>query len=84
MRYEPDASRVSEAERATHRGRVVDLEFRKNGNRVHRYQYGYDLAGDRMYARVTQLTEGGVSQANTRLALYGYDELKRFRGTAGR
>ena len=57
--------------------RVLDLEFRKNGNTVHRYQYGYDLAGDRMYARVTQLTEGSTSQANTRSALYGYDELKR-------
>ena len=55
-------------------GRVTDLHFTPDSGAttIHRYQYGYDSAGNRLFAHVEQ--EG---QVNTRSWLYGYDPLGR-------
>jgi len=58
-------------------GRVKDLDFKKTAATVHRYQYDYDKAGNRTYARVTQATIGATTHENDRSYLYGYDDLQR-------
>ncbi|MCC7389025.1 MAG: hypothetical protein IT431_09680 [Phycisphaerales bacterium] len=56
-------------------GRTRDLNYTSpGGTPIHRYEYGYDSAGNRLYAKVTQ-----DGQANTRSWLYGYDDLGRLR-----
>jgi RHS repeat-associated protein len=61
-------------------GRLTDLHF-KNGSdqTLHRYEYGYDAAGNRNYAKVKQWpTDGGlVPHDNDRSYAYGYDKLNR-------
>ena len=51
-------------------GRVIDLHYTGTGGTLQRYQYGYDAAGNRLYARITQ-----VNHDNDRSYLYGYDAL---------
>lgn len=63
-------------------GRVIDQHYVRAsgagaGQTVHRYQYGYDLSGNRTFARVTQVPVDSVPQDNTRSYAYGYDELQR-------
>lgn len=62
-------------------GRVTDLHYTLNGATVHRYQYGYDQAGNRDFVRVTQATENQdgvpIPHDNDRSWLYGYDGLNR-------
>jgi RHS repeat-associated protein len=60
-------------------GRVKDLHWAAGASpaTVHRYQYGYDAAGNREYARVTQATVGSTSHDNDRSYDYAYDELNR-------
>ncbi len=61
-------------------GRPIDLHFTRAGATVHRYQHGYDQAGKRTHARVTQATLPGapaIPHDNDRSWLYGYDELNR-------
>ena|GEM_PF-5130051 len=63
-------------------GRVKDLHYVAGAATVHRYQYGYDAAGNRLFARVTQAATqdaGGnpVPHDNDRSYLYNYDELNR-------
>ncbi len=55
-------------------GRLTDLNFKLGGLPQHRYQYGYDAAGNRHWARVTQ-----VGHENERSAVYEYDPLRRLR-----
>ncbi len=58
-------------------GRVVDLDFTGAG---HQYHYGYDLAGNRSYARVTQATLDSTPHENDRSHKYYYDPLGRLTG----
>ena len=60
-------------------GRVIDLKYAWLGNfqTIQEYQYGYDEAGNRTYARVTQAEVGGVAHENDRSYLYTYDALSR-------
>lgn len=54
-------------------GRVTRLDYRSAADTtLHKYDYGYDRAGNRLFARVQQ-----VGQDNTRSYLYGYDNLSR-------
>ncbi|MCG3136725.1 MAG: hypothetical protein HJJLKODD_00561 [Phycisphaerae bacterium] len=55
-------------------GRLVDLDYDSAlGATLQRYQYGYDRAGNRTFARVTQLS----SHDNDRSWFYQYDDLQR-------
>ncbi len=58
-------------------GRVIDLHFVAGGQTVHRYQYGYDASGNRLYARVAQATINGVAHENDRSQAHTYDPLQR-------
>lgn len=66
-------------------GRTKDLHFRDaaTNETIHRYQYGYSSAGDRLYARVTQRDPSDSSQIaeNQRSWLYQYDAMSRLVGT---
>src|SRR5574337_1130810 len=45
---------------------------------VHRYEYAYDIAGNRRYTYVTQADDAtGTPHANDRSYKYGYDTLQR-------
>ena len=60
-------------------GRVTDLHYRlTDGSQstVHRYEYGYNSDGSRLFARTTQ-----QGQPNTRSQLHAYDILGRLRET---
>lgn len=61
-------------------GRIVDLHFQDSTSTIHRYQYGYDLAGNRTFARVKHVDHNGQSHDNDRSHLYVYDELNRLIG----
>src|SRR5205814_1071613 len=60
-------------------GRMLDLRYQdSSGRKLHQYQYGYDLAGNRTFARVTQAPNlDGTPHDNDRSALYAYDQLNR-------
>ena len=59
-------------------GRVTDLHFTSTSDAtIHRYQYGYDNAGNRLFARATQATLNGASHDNDRSFVYYYDALSR-------
>ncbi|MBN1491739.1 MAG: hypothetical protein JXA69_17635 [Phycisphaerae bacterium] len=58
-------------------GRVIDLNYTGTGGTLQRYQYGYDAAGNRLYARITQADDGAISHDNDRSYLYRYDALSR-------
>jgi len=63
-------------------GRVNDLHFKVGPNTVHRYQYGYDKAGNRLWALITQAPQpdgqgGWIAHDNDRSYLYRYDNLHR-------
>ncbi len=66
-------------------GRVLDLHYQEANTSssmptVHRYQYGYDLAGNRTHCRVAQAPDAGTNGAshdNDRSWLYAYDALNR-------
>jgi len=58
-------------------GRVTNLTFNhpvdaQTNDLVHRYQYGYDSNGNRLFARIEQ-----NGQVNERSYAYGYDALNR-------
>lgn len=55
-------------------GRTLDLRYTQGagGATVHSYEYAYDSTGNRIHARVTQ-----VSHVNDRSYAYGYDALQR-------
>ncbi len=62
-------------------GRPIDLHYKtSSGATIHRYEYAYDAAGNRLHARVSQVKEGTVTQVNKRSALYEYDPLQRLVG----
>jgi hypothetical protein len=66
------ASAPGYASRDSH-GRVTDLHYTTSaGATIHRYQHGYDLMDNPLYARTTQGTH-----ANDRSYLYGYDAFQR-------
>jgi len=62
-------------------GRIVDLHYAKATvplTTAHRYQYGYDPAGNRTYSRVTQQQSPYfIKRENERSYLYEYDGLQR-------
>jgi len=66
-------------------GRVKDLLFQNSGGTIHQYQYGYDLAGNRTFARVRQASTDDdgdpltdpTPHDNDRSWLYAYDRLNR-------
>ena len=59
-------------------GRIADLHFTDSSSQsVHRYQYAYDLAGNRTQAAVKQATVNEVSHDNDRSHKYAYDGLNR-------
>ncbi len=69
-------------------GRVQDLNYVQgstvySGTTLERWQYGYDAAGNRAAARVTQRagSGGGALWDNQRSWLYGYDGLERLTGS---
>ncbi len=60
-------------------GRVQDLEFHgPTDGLIHRYEYGYDKAGNRTFARISQYPEtvGGTDTVGHSW-LYAYDNLSR-------
>jgi RHS repeat-associated protein len=59
-------------------GRLVDLNYIHNDNTLHRYQYGYDESGNRLFSRVKQVDSDNVDSW-----LYKYDRLNRL-SAAGR
>ncbi len=61
-------------------GRIVDLHYQDSTSTIHRYRYGYDLAGNRTFARVKHVDHNGASHNNDRSHLYVYDELNRLIG----
>ncbi len=64
-------------------GRVAGLWFKRGGATVHAYQYGYDRAGNRTYARATQVDVPGtptIVHDNDRSYRYAYDGLNRLIG----
>ncbi|MCC7291474.1 MAG: hypothetical protein IT449_05365 [Phycisphaerales bacterium] len=70
-------------------GRIKDLHYKDttanapNPSTIHRYQYGYDRAGNRAYARVAHrnMTSGAdPGRDNVRSWLYEYDGLQRLAG----
>ncbi len=66
-------------ERMDRFGRVKDLHTTKSVDEttIRRDQYGYDLAGNRLWDRVTQKDHSGVNHDNDRSWVYGYDPLHR-------
>lgn len=48
---------------------------------LHRAQYAYDAAGNRLSAELTQVDVGGVSQHNVRSSFNSYDALNRLMST---
>jgi RHS repeat-associated protein len=58
-------------------GRPTDLRYTAGLSTRYRGEHGYDLAGNRMYARITQVASGGYSHVNDRSYLYGHDALDR-------
>ena len=61
-------------------GRITDLNYTlDSGSIVHRYKYGYDLAGNRTYAWARQAIgpDGTTTHINDRSYLYTYDDLHR-------
>jgi len=63
-------------------GRLRDLDYRDAVDEIiQRYRYGYDLAGNRTFARVTQSPATGTpNHDNDRSYLYSYDGLRRLVG----
>jgi len=55
----------------------IGIALTLTGSTVHRYQYGYDAAGNREYARVTQATVSSTTHDNDRSYDYQYDALRR-------
>ncbi|MCG3131835.1 MAG: hypothetical protein FLDDKLPJ_02645 [Phycisphaerae bacterium] len=67
-------------------GRIADLHYVDSTDEapdpptIHRYQYGYDLAGNRAYARVTHrdmVSGTDPGRGNVRSWAYGHDALQR-------
>jgi RHS repeat-associated protein len=59
-------------------GRLVDLNYTHSGATLHRYEYGYDESGNRLFSRVNQVDSDNVDSW-----LYKYDRLNRL-SAAGR
>lgn len=63
-------------------GRVQDYNFKNvSGATLFRSQYGYDTAGNRTWAHITQASVDGLSQNNVRSQLNQYNQLNQLIGT---
>ncbi|MCO6438436.1 MAG: hypothetical protein J5J06_15205, partial [Phycisphaerae bacterium] len=58
-------------------GRIRDLAYFAGAQLLHQYEYAYDLAGNREYARVTQWPYNGYDQENDRSWRYTHDDRNR-------
>lgn len=65
-------------------GRIIDLHYQlaSDNRTIHRYQYAYDVSGNRLHTRTTQwpITPSSgsiVTHDNDRSYWYGYDALQR-------
>ncbi|MCC6678160.1 MAG: hypothetical protein IT436_13545 [Phycisphaerales bacterium] len=63
--------------RMDRQGRTTDLNYVSGSTTRHRYQYGYDDSGNKLFSRVTHATSSTGSHDNDRSFLYAYDKLER-------
>ena len=65
-----------------HLGRVTDMHYKGAGAAtLFRSKYGYDVAGNRSWAEITQAPVAGQTQANVRSQLNKYNSLNQLTGT---